>query len=69
MANIGPSGTTVDLNILQREMGLLKQQLQRNQMTLAKAHSTALLADLTALNVLIQAATNNVNLPGAPTLT
>ena len=63
-----PSSTNVDLNIVQRDLGNLKSLLQDNQMTEAKALSTAVLADLTALNVLIQAADDNYDLPANPTL-
>jgi hypothetical protein len=64
----GPNGVLVNLNILQKRMGRLKSLLQRNEMTTAKTLSADVLADLTATDVLIQAAVLSVDLPGSPTL-
>lgn len=64
----GPQGTAVDLNLLNRQLGVIRTAIQRNNMTQAKALFTTLLADVTSVNVLVQAADDSFDLPSDPTL-
>ena len=68
MSGIGPWGTAVDLNTVQKRIGRLKKFLFNNQVTSFKALSTTILGDLTALNTLIQAVSAANQLPADPTL-
>ena len=61
MATIGGQGLQLDLNVIQKRIGRLKKMLFNNERVHAKALSTAILADYTAINVLIQAIVKNVN--------
>lgn len=61
-------GTLVDLNTIQKRIGRLKSFIFRNQMTQAHALSTTILANYTAQNTTIQAASSAVTLPVNPVL-
>lgn len=72
-----PHGTCVDINIIIRDLGILKKLCQRNIIAagqslpddpLAEDLSATILTNVTALNVLIQAASDNQDLNADPTL-
>lgn len=67
-SGINGYGTDTDLNTIMKRIGRLKMFIRRNQMTLAHSLSTTILADLTAQNVTIQAATSAITLPVNPVL-
>lgn len=73
-----PQGTLVNLNIIQKRIGRLKNLIQRAgrnsagdpaaEVALAKTLAADILTDYTAQNTAIQAMTTNANLSADPTL-
>lgn len=61
MAGIGGAGILVDIGVIQKRLGRLKKFLFDNEVAHAKTLSTTVLADLTAVNVSIQAIVTNTN--------
>lgn len=63
-----PHGTQVDLNILQKQLGMLKMYLGRNAMSAAKTLSALIVSELGTINTAIQAASTNTGLSADATL-
>lgn len=73
-----PQGTIVDLNVIQKRIGRLKNLIQRAgrkadgtaaaEVALAKTLAADILTDYTSLNTAIQAMTTNLNLSASPSL-
>lgn len=63
-----PHGTLVDLDTIQKHIGMLKRYLGRNAMSASKTVSTLILTEITAINTAIQAASINTGLSADPTL-
>lgn len=63
-----PHGTLVDLDTLQKQLGMLKRYLGRNAMSAAKTISALIYSELGTINTLIQGASINTSLSSDPTL-
>ncbi len=61
-------GPIVDACVIEKRIGRLIRFIRRNQVSKWKTLSTTILADLTALNVSLQAATDVTDLAINPTL-
>ena len=65
---MGAQGPCNDIVLIGISLGTLKRLISDNQMTAAKALSTTILANVTALNVTVQATSNTSTMSDSPTL-
>lgn len=68
MSGVNGAGPCVDIDVLQKRLGRIKKFIMRGQTANYKALSTTVLAEVTALNVSLQASTSKMDLAVDPVL-